>query len=240
MRPQLHVIKLIYCTAACKRSTCVFDKLQHACLLGVSISSIPVVSQGSPFDCLSLPGSVLSVWHHFRTLPASKYHQQICSLSHRIHQTIHSKAGSSVEGIFLGAARTKLAKAGISKEATEHALKQCKTYSIPNFATKLKPAIQMWVSAIGAHELSNRLMQTPRTMLTSPLGCNNVNEWFPSLKVDANRVQQSMLQIPTREFSDYQSIVSAVQQGVLSKGELLWMVNCQSAIHSKHMSRPSK
>ena len=173
--------------------------------------------QGLPPGCASLPGSVSAILHQSRPLVRLKSHPQLSGPVLRSRKIVLSQTGSSVKGnpqTLLDAARAEFAKAGISEEATEHALKQYRTYSKWDLSSKLQPAIQMWVNAIGASELSNRLMRSPRMMVTTPACCNDVFEWLTSLGIDTDRIQHREPKVMTRKLSDVQSTLTAIQQGL--------------------------
>lgn len=179
--------------------------------------------QGFPHACMSHPGSLPAIRHQFRTRVSFKHHQQLLNLPHRSRPAVHSEASDTVTVSQAGPnpARTELAKAGISEEAIDHALEKCKTYSNWDLASELRPAIQMWVNAIGALELSHRLMRAPCMMLTTPACCNDVFVWLISLGIDADRIQEKQPKVMTRKLSDVQSTVTAIQQGLLLKDEQL-------------------
>ena len=113
------------------------------------------------------------------------------------------------------------AEAYVSEKAAASALKKCRTYSNWDLDSELRPAVQMWVDAIGSHELSLRLMRSPHILLTTPASYNDVFSYLSSLGIDAKWIQQKEPRILYRKLTDIQSTVSTVQQGLQLEDEQL-------------------
>ena len=121
----------------------------------------------------------------------------------------------------LDAAQAVFAEAHVSEKAAASALKKCKTYRNWDLDSELRPTVQMCLDAIGSQELSLRLTGAPHILLTTPASYNDVLNYLASLGIDADRIQQKDPKLIARKLSDIQSTVSAIQQGLQLKDQLL-------------------
>ena len=162
--------------------------------------------------------------HHSRSFISSKGHQQLCSPPRRSPQAVQSEAVYSVKQTSqsrLDAAQAVFAEAHVSEKAAASALKKCKTYRNWDLDSELRPTVQMCLDAIGSQELSLRLTGAPHILLTTPASYNDVLNYLASLGIDADRIQQKDPKLIARKLSDIQSTVSAIQQGLQLKDQLL-------------------
>lgn len=58
-------------------------------------------------------------------------------------------------------------------------------------------------------------------LVTTPACCNDVFLWLISLGIDADKIQQKEPRVMTRNLSDVQSTLTALQQGLQLEDELV-------------------
>ena len=119
------------------------------------------------------------------------------------------------------AVRAEFSKAGIPDEVIAKALKCYKTYLRWDPDTKLRPALQLWLTHLGSQQLSERLNKYPQLLLRTPDECSDVYLWLASVGIDAARIQQKAPMVMARKLHDVQSTVQAIQQGLLLVDEEL-------------------
>ena len=112
------------------------------------------------------------------------------------------------------AVRAEFAKVGISDHAITKVLQQYEAYHRWDIKARLQPALQLWTQAIGSKQLSERLQKTPKLLVRTPEECSLVHTWLASIGVDADRVQQKVPRVMTRQLSDVQATVAAIQNAL--------------------------
>ena len=110
------------------------------------------------------------------------------------------------------AVRAEFSEAGIPDEVITKLLRIYPPYLRWPIDTKLRPALQLWLTELGSRELSKRLDTYPRLLTRTPEECDEVYVWLASLGVDAKRVQQKAPRAIARQLNEVQSVVWAVQQ----------------------------
>ncbi|KAL3162663.1 hypothetical protein ABBQ38_008708 [Trebouxia sp. C0009 RCD-2024] len=112
------------------------------------------------------------------------------------------------------AARAEFCRAGIPDEVITKVLMQYQPYQRWDIATKLRPALQLWVKQLGSQQLSARLFKHPRLLLSTPEECSAVFLWLASIGADAQRIQQKVPRVMARPLDQVQSTMSAIQQAL--------------------------
>lgn len=119
------------------------------------------------------------------------------------------------------AVRTEFSKAGVSEDVITKVLQQHKPYLRWDPETQLRSALQLWVDQLGSQQLSVRLGKCPSLLRHTPENCRDVYLWLDHLGVDAARVQQKAPRIMTRQLTQVQSTVWAIQETLQLKDEQL-------------------
>ena len=112
------------------------------------------------------------------------------------------------------ALRTEFSRAGISDEVIAKVIKY-KPYSRWDPATKLRPALQLWLKHLGSQQLTERLSKYPKLLLCTPEECTDVYLWLTSVGIDAERIQQTAPRVMARKLNEVQSTVQAIQHGLM-------------------------
>ena len=119
------------------------------------------------------------------------------------------------------AVRAEISQAGITEEVITKALKSYKYYLRWDPATKLRPALQLWLKHLGSQQLSERLSKYPKLLLRTPEECSDVYLWLASVGIDAERIQQQFPRVMARKLDDVQNTMLAIQQELLLMDEEL-------------------
>ncbi|KAL3162626.1 hypothetical protein ABBQ38_15490 [Trebouxia sp. C0009 RCD-2024] len=110
------------------------------------------------------------------------------------------------------AAAAAFREAGIPDEVTTKVLQQYQPYQRWDIDSKLRPALKLWVNQLGSQQLSARLKQMPRLLVRTPQESSNVYLWLASVGVDAEKIQKQAPRVMTRQLSQVQSTLWAMQE----------------------------
>ena len=174
-------------------------------------------------DAPQIPGA-------YRLVPVSKQNSQLsrqawpqphlarhCSQPNRSPSLLAATAKPAAD---TDAVRAEFSRAGIPDEVIAKALKY-KPYLRWDLDTKLQPALQLWLKHLGSQQLSKRLGKHHKLLLRTPKECNDVYLWLASVGIDAKSIEQKVPVVMTRQLSEVQSTVQAIQQGLVLTDEQL-------------------